>query len=67
MKVSECALPWLIKALNDINVASEGTTEYFSVMRKLVEGMFSLLAIPFLSLGGGMEEEDMVLIDLMGA
>eukprot|EP00957_Ditylum_brightwellii_P143619 10942294-Ditylum_brightwellii.AAC.1 len=35
--LSECAFPWLIKALNDIDVASEGTTEYFSVLRKLVE------------------------------
>eukprot|EP00957_Ditylum_brightwellii_P069424 5271115-Ditylum_brightwellii.AAC.1 len=29
--------------------------------------MFSLLALPFLSLGGGIKEEDMALIDLMGA
>lgn len=36
--LSECALPWLIKALNDIDVASEGTTGYFSVLRKLVKG-----------------------------
>uniref|UniRef100_A0A6U3UNA5 Uncharacterized protein n=1 Tax=Ditylum brightwellii TaxID=49249 RepID=A0A6U3UNA5_9STRA len=31
------------------------------------KGMFSLLALPFLSLGGGMKEEDMASTDLMGA
>eukprot|EP00957_Ditylum_brightwellii_P136615 10418505-Ditylum_brightwellii.AAC.2 len=36
--LSYCALPWLIKALNNINVVSKGTTGYFSVLRKLVEG-----------------------------
>ena len=35
--LSNCALPWLIRALDIVDINSDGTGEYFSVLIKLVE------------------------------
>lgn len=35
--LAKSALPWMIRALNDIDVTSDATTEYFDVLRLLVE------------------------------
>ena len=36
--LARCCVPWLILSLQDINVGSDSTSEFFSVLRKLVEG-----------------------------
>ena len=36
-ELSQCALPWLIKAMDQVDVSSDATDEFFSVLRKLVE------------------------------
>eukprot|EP00567_Pseudictyota_dubia_P007508 CAMPEP_0197442408 /NCGR_PEP_ID=MMETSP1175-20131217/8425_1 /TAXON_ID=1003142 /ORGANISM="Triceratium dubium, Strain CCMP147" /LENGTH=3192 /DNA_ID=CAMNT_0042972873 /DNA_START=42 /DNA_END=9620 /DNA_ORIENTATION=- len=35
---AQCALPWLIKAMDKVEVGSDSTDEFFSVLRKLVDG-----------------------------
>jgi len=35
--IADCALPWLIRALDKIEVSSDCTSEYFHVLKKLID------------------------------